>query len=96
MFSKVSGMIRQNGCESIPGKYLYNCICTCYSCIYISDLIEKIHNCSSKPNPKCELLQGVWDFKKWIEPFQGSMEYHSKYHVFRFTKGSTSKVSILN
>lgn len=62
--------------------------------ICISDLLEKIHNSSNKPNPKCELLQGIWDFKKWIEPFQGSIDNHSKYHVFRFTKGSTSKVEM--
>ena len=57
----------------------------------ISDLLNKLHS-SSKPNPKSELLQGVWDFKQWIAPFQGKLDNHSKYHVFRFTRGTSSKV----
>ena len=71
----------------------------CYSCYsynydeFILDLLAKL-NQSCKPNPISQLIEGVWDFKAWLKPTQGEMENHSKYHVFRFTKGSTSKVAV--
>ena len=48
-----------------------------------------------KPNPISQLIQVVWDLKAWLKHTQGEMENHSKYHVFRFTKDSSSKVSEL-
>lgn len=63
--------------------------------IYINvisiDLLTKIHE-SCKPNPVSQLVQGVHDFKAWMDPTQGGMENHAKYHVFRFTKGSSNAV----
>lgn len=92
VFSKVSDTIRHSGCESIPGIHVY--FMYLFEISEIIDLLEKL-NQSLKPNPISQLVQVVWDFKAWLKSTQGDMENHSKYHIFRFTKGSSSKVSDL-
>jgi len=89
VFSKVSDNIRKNGCESIPGTITVHI--PPYTLCAVTDLLGRI-NQSCKPNPISKLIEGVWDFKAWLKPMQGEMENHSKYHVFRFTKTSSSKV----
>ena len=49
---------------------------------------------SSTPNPDSKLIDGVWDFKKWMEPYLGIIEKHSKYLVFRFTLNSSGKAEL--
>lgn len=51
-----------------------------------AELLQKIRQ-SSSPNPATELLAGVWDFKKWMNPILTNVTGHSKYLVFRFTLG---------
>ena len=52
-----------------------------------TDLIGLIHHCST-PNPTTVLLDGVWDFKQWLEPYMAVVEQHSWYHCYRFTRNS--------
>lgn len=52
-------------------------------------LLQVIHQ-SSTPHPVTEPLRGVWDVKEWINPLKG----HSKYLVFRFTKGCSGNVEL--
>lgn len=59
-------------------------------CFLVIDLLQLIHR-SSSPNPVAELIQGVWDFKKWMEPYLALIEGHSKYHVFRFTLDASKR-----
>lgn len=54
--------------------------------IFFAELLQKVRR-SSTPNPATELLAGVWDFKKWMDPFLTNVRGHSKYLVFRFTLG---------
>ena len=58
-----------------------------YMCINSLDLVNLI-NRSSTPNPASFLLDGVWDFKDWLQPHMGVIQQHSRYHVYRFTKNS--------
>ena len=63
-------------------------------CFLVIDLLQLIHR-SSNPNPVAELLERVWDFKKWMEPYLASIEGLSKHHVFRFTLDA-SKCAVLH
>ena len=58
-------------CLNLLAMYLHSHI------FYFFYVIEEIHS-SRKPNPKCQVLEGVWDFKQWIQPFQGNVGNHSK------------------
>ena len=51
-------------------------------------------NQSSTPNPIVQLVDGVWDFKAYIEPYLNVLEGHSKYAVFRFTRDETDHVEM--
>lgn len=57
-------------------------------CVHSVDLISLIH-WSSTPNPATFLLDGVWDFKEWLQPHLAMIEQHSWYHVYRFTRNSS-------
>jgi len=46
---------------------------------------------SSTPQPDARMVKEVWDFKKWMEPHQGKMGGHSKYHIFRFSLNPSQK-----
>ena len=46
-----------------------------YSSLFL-DLIKLIHR-SSTPNPEVELLTGIFDFKRWIQPYLAVMGQHS-------------------
>ena len=35
------------------------------------------------------MIDGVWDFKSYLEPYLNTIEGHSKYGVFRFTRASS-------
>jgi len=48
-------------------------------------------NRSSTPNPLCQILKAVWDCKLWMEPYLGVVKDHSKYHCFKFVRGSTER-----
>ena len=94
LFSKIAEEIRRAGCQSIPG------ICNNYysvlisaTFLFLSDLLQLIHR-SSTPNPSTYQLSAVWDFKRWLEPVLGAVGGHSKYLVFRFTLGSTSRAEM--
>ena len=87
LFSKISETIRHNGCESLPGVYNFVEYQLATSFCILIDLLQKINGCY-KPNPQSQLLDGVLDFKDWMKPFLGTVENHSKYHAFRFTKKS--------
>ena len=58
-------------------------------CLYIAGLVQVISQ-SSTPVPKTSLLDGVWDFKSWIQPYMNDIKYHSKYICFRFTLNSST------
>ena len=57
------------------------------------DLLQVITR-SSSPNPQSQLLDGVWDFKKWMEPYLANIEKHSKYLAFRFTLNSSGNAEL--
>ena len=67
-------------------------ICLC-KVINHTELINLISQ-SSTPNPQTEVVAGVWDFKEWIDPYLANIEYHSKYHVYRFTIGKSGDVEM--
>lgn len=52
-----------------------------YFFIALIDLITR----SSTPAPKSTTLLGVWDFKKWMEPYNLGLQNHSKYLHYRYT-----------
>ena len=56
-----------------------------YLHVHFSDLINLIHR-SSTPNPSTLLLDGVWDFKEWLQPHLAAIEQHSWYHAYRFSR----------
>ena len=49
-----------------------------------ADLLQAIQS-SYTPCPSAELVESVWDFKKWLEPYIPRLEQHSRYLVYRFT-----------
>jgi len=49
------------------------------------DLVKR----SCTPTPLTFLLDGVWDFKEWLKPHIATIEQHSWYHVYRFTRSSS-------
>ena len=60
---------------------------------YYTGLLSVISQ-SSTPNPISELVDGVWDFKSYVQPFLNSLQGHSKYGVFRFTLGSDNHAEL--
>jgi len=68
------------------------CACGCLvTCLYFyTELLTRIA-CSSTPNPDASIVTDVWDYKKWLEPHQGKMSGHSKYHIFRFMLNASQK-----
>jgi len=46
---------------------------------------------SYTPQPDVRMVSDVWDYKKWMEPYEGTMAGHSKYHIFRFSLNSSQK-----
>ena len=40
---------------------------------------------SYTPCPNVELVESVWDFKKWLEPYTHRLEKDSLYLVYQFT-----------
>ena len=73
-------------------SYMHNSPKKC-PILFILDLLQLIHR-SSTPNPMSYLLSCVWDFKCWLEPVLGAVGGHSKYLVFRFTRGSTNRAEM--
>ena len=75
-------------------------VCTICICIHLNsllinyaDLLHLIHR-SSTPNPDSKMISQVWDFKKWMDPFLGTVTGHSKYLAFRFTLDSSSRAEM--
>ena len=75
--------------------YTYICSWVHTFCLFKLGLVctvclEKVISQSSTPVPKTSLLDGVWDFKAWIEPYLNNIKYHSKYICFWFTLNSST------
>lgn len=49
---------------------------------------------SSTPNPVSALVDGVLDFKAYVQPFLNTLHGHSKYGVFRFTLNSENHAEL--
>lgn len=49
---------------------------------------------SSTPTPKTELIDGIWDFKEWMEPYLANIQNHSKYLCFRFSRNASGIVEL--
>lgn len=69
--------------------HLFKLQLVCMFVLYTAGLVQVIGQ-SSTPVPKTSLLDGVWDFKSWIEPHLNDIKYHSKYICFRFTLNSST------
>ena len=54
----------------------------------------KVITNSSTPAPKTTLLEGLWDYKSWVEPSLNPIKNHSKYLCFRFTLNSCGKAEL--
>jgi len=59
-------------------------------CILLVELLTRIAS-SSTPQPDAKMVTDVWNYKAWMEPHQGRMGGHSKYHIFRFSLNSSQK-----
>ena len=57
------------------------------------DLLKAIE-CSSTPNPKIKLLEGIWDFKGMLSPQLKSMENHAKYLNFKIIPNKSGLAEI--
>ena len=72
---------------------LSNFVCACVflsllSCTLLPvDLMNLIQR-SCTPTPSTFMMDGVWDFKDWLTPHLATLEQHSWYHVYRFTRNS--------
>jgi hypothetical protein len=52
----------------------------------LQQICYKLYNQAiATPGPSAELIESVWDFKKWLEPHIPQLEQHSRYLVYRFT-----------
>lgn len=52
--------------------------------ILLPDLLQAISQ-SYTPSPCAQLVESVWDFKKWLDPYIPRIEQHSRYLCYRFT-----------
>lgn len=88
LFSRIGERIRKGGCESLPGeRIIYILYYTCILIIIYTVLLASVHS-SYTPNPTVSMVDGVWDFKSYFEPYLNKMQGHSKYGAFRFTKAA--------
>ena len=78
----------------VPVRVLVTPPCNCtQKCMIIIIIVHISCACrfatSYTPCPSVELVESVWDFKKWLEPYIPRLEQHSRYLVYRSTMCDT-------